>query len=170
MTKKTLLTVAAVSILSGGVVVVTNAFAQTTTSGQQSVPSLAQEIASKFHLNVSDVQSVFDQHQQEVKSQQESTYDAYLQNLVNTGKITEEQQQLILNKHKQLASQMQSNRQKVKSMTPTERKTQMRAAIQDLKNWAKQNNIALQYLRPFGPGRGFGRVGWHQPTTPTPTQ
>ena len=165
MTKRTLITVAAVSILSGGVMVVTNAFAQTPAAGQNNVPSLAQEIANKFHLNVSDVQAIFNQHQQEVKSQRESNYNAYLQKLVNTGKITAEQEQLILNKRQQLLSQKQNR----KAMTPAERKAQMQSTMQDLKNWAKQNNIDLRYLRPFGPGRGFGRFGGHSPTTPTPT-
>ena len=170
MTKRTLFTIAAVSILSGSVVVVTNAFAQTPTSGQSTVPSLAQEIATKFHLNLSDVQSVFKQHRQEVISQRESNYESYLQNLVNSGKITEEQKQLILNKQQQLESQMQSNKQKLKNMTPAERKIQFQATMQNLKTWAKQNNINLQYLRPFGHGRGFGRFGWKSTTIPTPTQ
>jgi hypothetical protein len=173
MTKKTLITVATVSVLSGGLVAVTNAFAQTSASGQNGIPSLVQEIANKFHLNTSDVQSVFDQHKQEMQSKMESNYETYLQNLVNSGKITEEQQQMILNKHKALLSQMQSNKNNFKNMTPAERKSQMQASLQELKNWAKQNDINLQYLRPFGPGRGFGRFGWHKPKatpTPTPTQ
>ncbi|HVA96028.1 MAG TPA: hypothetical protein VND99_00070 [Candidatus Acidoferrales bacterium] len=165
MTKKTLITVVTVSILSGGLVAATNAFAQT--PGQNDVPSLVQEIASKFHLSTSDVQSVFDQHKQEMQSKMESNYETYLQNLVNSGKITEGQKQLILNKHKELVSQ----RNNLKTMTPAERKAQMQSTMQDLKNWAKQNNIDLQYFRPFGPGHGFGRFGWHKlDTTPTPTQ
>ena len=167
MTKKTLLTVAAVSVLSGGLVVATNAFAQT--PGQNGVPSLVSEIASKFHLNTSDVQSVFDQHKKELQAKMESNYETYLANLVTQGKITEEQKQLILTKHDQLISQMQSNVKNFKSMTPAQRKAQMQATQQDLQNWAKQNNINLQYLHPFGAGRWFGRFGMHKPI-PTPTQ
>src|SRR6266568_3890323 len=164
MTKKTMITVAAVSILSGGLVVATNAFAQTSPTGQNSQSSLVQAIANKFHLNTSDVQSVFDQNRQQMQSQRESNYETYLQNLVNSGKITQEQQQLILNKHKELISQMQSNMQNFKNMTPAERKVQMQSTMQDLQNWAKQNNIDLQYLRPFGSGHGgFGRYGLNRP-------
>jgi hypothetical protein len=170
MTKKMFLTVAIVSIFSGGLVVATNAFAQT--NSQSTVPSLVQEIASKFNLNQSDVQAVFTQHREEMQSKMESNYENYHANLVKSDKITEEQEQLILNEHKQLVSQMQSNMKDFKSMTPAERKTQMQAQMQSVQNWAKQNNISLQYLRPFGPGmRGFGRFGKHQPNiTPTPTQ
>ena len=169
MTKKTILTVASVSVLCGGLVVATSAFAQTTTNSQSNVPSLVQEIADKFHLNTSDVQSVFAQHRQEMRAQGEANYENYLKNLVSSGKINDEQEQLILNKHKELIDQMQSNLKNFKSMTPAQRRAQMQANMQDLQNWAKQNNIPLQYLRPFGPGMGrFGKFGRHK-LTPTPT-
>jgi hypothetical protein len=170
MTKKMFFIVAIVSVLSGGLIVATNAFAQTNT--QSTVPSLVQEIASKFNLNQSDVQAVFTQHRQEMQSKMESNYETYLANLVKSGTITEEQEQLILNEHKQLMSQMQSNVKNAKGMTPEERKAQMQAQMQNVQNWAKQNDINIQYLRPFGPGlRGFGRFGKYHPNlTPTPTQ
>src|SRR5260370_349922 len=120
MTKKSMITVAAVSVLCGGLVVATSAFAQTSANGQNSVPSLVQEIADKFHLNTNDVQSVFKQHQQEIMTKREANYEKYLQNLVSTGKINDEQEQLILSKHKELISQMQGNFKNFKSMTPTQ--------------------------------------------------
>lgn len=169
MTKKTMITVAAVGVLSGGLVVATTAFAQTPANGQNGVPSLVQEIADKFHLNTSDVQAVFNQHRQEIMTQRETNYENYLQNLVSTGKITDAQKQLILNKHKELMSQLQSDKQDFKSLTPDQKRTKMQAAMKDLQSWAKQNNIPMQYLRPFGPGMGrFGRFGWHKMSTPTP--
>jgi hypothetical protein len=170
MTKKTILTVAIVSVLCGGLIVATSAFAQTTSNSQNSVPSLVQEIADKFHLNTNDVQSVFTLHRQEMMTNREANYENYLKNLVSTGKINDEQEQLILNKHKELIKQMQSNLKNFKSMTPAQRRAQMQSSMQDLQNWAKQNNISLQYLRPFGSGMGrFGRFGWHKLTlTPTP--
>lgn len=56
MSKKMFITVAIVSALSGGLVVASNAFAQTNSTGTP--PSLVQEIASKFNLSQSDVQAV----------------------------------------------------------------------------------------------------------------
>jgi len=169
MTKKTMLTVAGVTVLCGGLVVATSAFAQTTASGQNGVPSLVQEIANKFHLNTSDVQSVFSQHKQEMTTKRQQNYENYLKNLVSMGKINDEHEQLILNKHNELISQMQNNLKNFKSMTPAQRRAQKQVNMQDLQNWAKQNNIPIQYLRPFGPGMGrFGRFGRHKPM-PTAT-
>lgn len=168
MTKKMFLTVAAVSVLSSGLVVATNAFAQT--NSQSTVPTLVQEIAQKFNLSQSDVQAIFTQHREEMQNEMKSNYEAYLGNLVKSGKITEEQEQLILNEHKQLTSQMQSNFKNFKTMTPAERQAQMQALKQEVQNWAKQNNINTQYLRPFG-GRRFGKFDkFRSRLTPTPTQ
>ena len=163
MNKKTFITVAAVSVLSGGVVAATTAFAQTTQTGQNS-PSLVQQIANKFHLNVTDVQSVFDQNRQKRVDTRETNYETYLSKLVKDGKINQEQEQLILEKHKELVSQMQSNVKNFKTMTPAERQAQMQTTKQDLQNWAKQNNIPLQYLRPFGSGKMWFI---HKAITPT---
>ena len=160
MTKKTIITIAAVSVLSGGVVAATTAFAQTTQGGQTNVPSLTQEIADKFHLNLFDVQSVFNQNRQERLNKMESNYETYLANLVKESKITQEQEQLIIAKHKELMSQMQSNSKNFKTMNPAERQAQMQSMKQGLQNWAKQNNIPLQYLRPNGAGKMWiGRFG-----------
>jgi len=160
MTKKTLLTVIAVSVLSAGVVGATNAFAQTTTPDQNPVTSLVQDIADKFHLNKKDVQAVFDQHRSEMQTKMEANYESYLTELVTSGKITDAQKQLLLSKHKELVSQMESNKDSFKNMTPAEKQAKMQATKQDLENWAKQNGIDSKYLRPFG---RFGKFGMHPP-------
>jgi hypothetical protein len=168
MTKRMFITVAVVSALSVGLVITTNAFAQTAT--HNSVPSIASEIASKFNLNQSDVQAVFTEHREEMQAKMESNYETYLGNLVKSGKITEEQEQLILNEHKQLTSQMQSNMKNGKNLTPAERKAQMQATMKQVQDWAKQNNIKIEYLRPFGMKMGRFGMGKHPNLTPTPTQ
>jgi pyruvate/2-oxoglutarate dehydrogenase complex dihydrolipoamide dehydrogenase (E3) component len=74
-----------------------------------------------------------------------------LQAIVNKGKITEQQKQLILTKHKELTSQMETNIQSLKDKTPAERKAALQKQKTDIETWAKQNNIDVKYL--FG---GFG--------------
>lgn len=160
MTKKTLLTVIAVSILSGGVVAATTAYAQTNSQQDDPMNSLVQKIADKFHLNKADVQAVFDQNRKDMEAKHKQRYESYLDQLVKDGKITSQQKQLLLDKHKQLVSQMESKKDKFKNMTPAERKTQMDALRQDIENWAKQNGIDAKYLMPMGPGmRGHGGSG-----------
>ncbi len=162
-----LFTIVGVSVLSGSLVVATNAFAQT--NPQTTVPSLVQEIATKFGISQSDVKAVFTKHQQEMQAKNETNYEDYLANLVKTGKITQEQEQLILNEHKKLMTQMKADMQNAKSMTPAERKVQMQITMKEIKDWAKQNNIDVKYLRPFRQGiGGFGGMG-KRLSNPSPT-
>lgn len=160
MTKKILLTVVAVSILSGGLVVASNAYAQTSAPQEDPMTSLVQKIATKFNLNKDDVQAVFDQNRQDMDAKREQNYESRLDQLVKDGKINAQQKQLLLDKHKQLVSQMESNKDVFKNLTPDERKAKMDAAKADIESWAKQNGIDAKYLMPMGPGRrGHGHFG-----------
>src|SRR4051812_24138055 len=61
--------------------------------------NLAQEIANKFHLNSSDVQSVIDQHHAEKQQAHEAKYEDRLSKAVTDGKLTDAQKQAILTEH-----------------------------------------------------------------------
>lgn len=146
--------VSAIAVVAAGGVLFTTvpAFAQTS-----SHESLVQAIASKFGLNVADVQSVFDQHKSDMRANMEAKVKERLDQAVKDGKLTAAQEQLVLDKRKELEAKRQSDAQNFKSMTKEERKTAMDQEKTDLENWAKQNNIDLKYLMPGGGmGRGLG--------------
>lgn len=114
---------------------------------------LVQMIADKFGLKTADVQSVFDQYHQNQITARETQYKTNLDNAVTVGKITSAQEQLILQKHQELLSTSQTNRQN----------------MLDLQTWASQNGIPLQYLfGGFGPGPSGFRGHWGTIHTPTP--
>ena len=80
-----------------------------------------------------------------------------LDKAVSDGKLTGAQEQLILDKVKELEAKRQQDLQNWKNLTPEQRKSAMQEQKTDLENWAKQNNIDLKYLRPeLGMGRKFG--------------
>jgi hypothetical protein len=153
MGKKLLIAAAAVTIVGIGAFGVKGAVAQDVQNGYT---SLIQKIADKFHLNKDDVKAVFDQERADRMKQMETQYEARLDQLVKDGKINDAQKQLILAKHKELIANRQSAMQNFKTMTPDQRKAAMDQQHQDLQNWAKQNNIPLQYLMG---GRGMGMMG-----------
>lgn len=154
MKNKIVLSAIALATAGGVLLTAVPAFAQTTTPKQ----SLIQEIASKFGLNVSDVQSVFDSHKAQMHTQMEAKEKARLDKLVSTGKLTAAQEQLILDKRKELETKRQQDAANFKSMTPAQRKAAMDAQKTDLENWAKQNGIDIKYLiQGMGMGHGFGR-------------
>ncbi len=125
--------------------------------------SLATEIAQKFGLKTADVQSVINQHKTEMQGYREQGYEARLQADVTAGKITAAQESLILAKHDELQTFMES----LKGDTPAARKTAMIQEMTSIRAWEKANNIPPGYLGGFGPGRGFGhRFGDGNPPEP----
>lgn len=169
--KKLIISALVLTIAGIGIFKSTQAFAQDTNNNPFS--TLVQKIADKFQLKKEDVQAVFDQDRTERKAQMETKraerqaegekkYLAQLDQWVKDGKITEAQKTLILNKHKELQSNRPSELQNMQGKTEEEKKaameakkTEMATKRKELEDWAKQNDIDLQYL--FGAGMGqFG--------------
>ena len=120
--------------------------------------SLIQKLVQRFNLKEADVQSFFADLFKERQTQMEKNADERLTQLVKDGKITEAQKTLIIAKQKELATTATKDRETFANKTVEERKQIMDTRRTELENWAKQNNINLQYLRPFG-GRGMGGRG-----------
>ncbi|OGG13075.1 hypothetical protein A2773_01175 [Candidatus Gottesmanbacteria bacterium RIFCSPHIGHO2_01_FULL_39_10] len=116
--------------------------------------SLITEISQKFGLNQADVQSVFDEHRNQMHERMQVELLERLSELVNEGKITETQKQLLLDKHKEMVVQRESDRQNWQTKTAEERKALMQTKHQELVNWAEVNGIDLKYLFHFGPHHG----------------
>lgn len=121
--------------------------------------TLVQRLVQKFGLKTADVQSVFDTVHEERQAQMEQKIADRLDTFVKDGKITEAQKRLILAKHEELQKNREADLQAWQNLTPEERRTKMDAQRTDLENWAKQNNIDVQYVLGFGRemGRGMGR-------------
>lgn len=159
MNKKTVLTVIAVTVLGASAFGATSAFANDNTSANDGVNTLVQKIATKFGLKQSDVQAVFDEARTERQKEMEKKYEDQLNTYVSEGKITDAQKNLILAKHAEMKTQREANRDDFRNLTQTERKNLMETRKTELENWAKENGIDLQYLMPFGKGKGPGPHG-----------
>ncbi len=169
MTKKTVTTLALVTVLGLGGLGATSSFAQTTNTSDNHMTSLVQKIATKFGLKQADVQAVFDEEHQAREAAMEAKVETQLSQYVSDGKITEAQKQLILQKRKELAAKHETLRATMQNLTPEERKSKMEAERAELDAWAKQNGIDTQYLMMFGGkghhGFGFGQKPIHAPAT-----
>lgn len=121
-----------------------------------SYPSIVQKLAEKFNLNLADVEAVFDEDREERHAEMETTYEKRLSHLVSDGKITEQQKDVILEKHREMEANRQANWQEMQTMSEAERKSKMEEEQQVLKDWASQYGIDLDYLLPFGMIRGPG--------------
>lgn len=127
--------------------------AATTTSGD----TLASKIASAFNLKTADVQKVIDQDRADHQAAREADYKAKLDKAVAAGTITSAQETLIINKQKELQAAREAN----KDATTDEatRRANMKAEMDSLKQWASDNKIPMDLLRPMGGHRGHGPDG-----------
>ncbi len=147
--KKPLLVAGAASIVALGGMAGSSLVAAAAPGSNGSAPSLVDTIASKFHLNKNDVQAVVDQNRSEHQAEHQKKFEDRLDRAVSDGKLTSTQKNQILAREKELKSYMDS----IKDKSPQERHQLMKAKLDELKTWAKANNIAPQYVR-FGPGPG----------------
>lgn len=135
-------TVAAMTLISVTPAAAFWPFDNLTNKSDTTQSTLLDKIIAKFNLNQDEVEQVMTDYQSERRTQMQSQYEERLNQAVADGKITEEQKQLILEKHNQLQSQWDAE-----SNERQQHREEMQA-------WAAENNIDLSYL-----GFGMGRSG-----------
>ena len=148
-----------VSGLATGAVVTTLAASslvsaeQTGSNGQQ---NLIQKIAQRFNLNEDEVEAVFEENREERHAEFEQKFEEKLSGYVEDGKLTEEQKDKIIAKHKEMQEDREANREQFKNMTHEERHAAMEEKRSELEKWAEENDIPIEYMR-FGHGHKHGR-------------
>ncbi len=120
--------------------------------------NLVKAIAEKFGLNQTEVQQVFDDQHAQMQQQHKADEATRLSQAVTDGKLTQDQADKITAKRAELDAQRESDKAKFDSMTDSERQAAMKTKMDELKQWATDNNIPAGYL-PFGGGRGHGGPG-----------
>lgn len=125
---------------------------------------LVDKLVAKFHLNKSEVQSVFDAQRTENQAERQAEMKTRLETAVKDGKLTQAQADAIT-AHQ--ASE-QSFRDSLKDKTPEERQAAMKDHRASEQQWAKDNGIPAGFLRPDGMGHGprgggMGHMGEDKP-------
>jgi len=120
------------------------AMAATNATSTGTFSALVTAIATKFNLNPSDVQTVVNQVHTDQQATRQATAKTKLDQAVTDGALTQAQEDLIVAKW----AEEQTFQESLQSMTATQRQAAIRQHRTDLQDWAKTNNIPLQYLRP----------------------
>ncbi|MBI1833478.1 MAG: hypothetical protein HYR90_01505 [Candidatus Andersenbacteria bacterium] len=157
--KKSLFAASAIAVL--GLVV----FHASPTYAASNTTNLIDRLVERFSLNRDDLQTVFDEHRSDLMTEHEQAMKDRLAQTVTDGKITQAQADLITAKHAELKTFIES----LKEKTMEERRDAMKTKMDELKRWAEDNDIPLQYLNlgmkgphgKFGPRMGmpFRHVG-----------
>ncbi|NBS41962.1 hypothetical protein EBS80_04895, partial [bacterium] len=128
---------------------------------------LASAIAEKFDLDQSEVEAVIEEQAQarrdDMREQREQKFEDMLAQAVTDGDLTQDQADEVLAKREEMKAAFEA----LKDETPEDRKAAMDEKVQELNDWASENDIPEQYVR-FGPaphrggvmgGRGMGMRG-----------
>ena len=107
-----------------------------------SFPNIIQKLIDRFNLNPDEVSQVLQETREEQHQQAQANFENNLNEAVQSGKITEDQKNLILTKHEQ----MRTAKENWENLSPEERKEQGIDMKEDLKTWAEENGIDMKDL------------------------
>lgn len=141
-------TLAMVALAGVGGLGVASAATSTSTSGGTSI---VDKIATKFNLNKSEVQAIFDADHQEHQAQMKADQKERLAQAVTDGKITQAQSDYITKVLEEIDTLRGDTNPKDESDTVRE---QIKTKMDALRDWAKQNNVDMQYIGHMGHGPG----------------
>ncbi len=110
-------------------------------------PEFVVNLAQKLGVSEDSVKNALDQIHQEHRADMQVKFEERLNQAVTDGKITEEQKQLILQKHSEIMEQRVSNHEALQNMTPDERREAMKSLHTELESWATEHGIDLSYFR-----------------------
>lgn len=129
------------------------------TAAMNPMSGLVDAIATKFNLNPSDVQQVFDDQHAKMMADHQQVMADRISAAVTAGTITQAQADAITAKLQEMKGFFDT----LKDKTPEERRAAMKTQMDDLKTWATTNNIPADLL-PLGHGGHMGmRGGMHGP-------
>ena len=156
--KRTLIIGAGVaSIGVAGITGVASASALTSTDSSAST-SLIDKLASKFNLNKSDVQAVFDANRTEHQAAMKTERTAALKTALSDGKITQVQYDHIVNAQVEIDALVEASGPREDQSDET--KTAIKAKFDALRSWFKEQNLSPKDLGlgggPGGPRDGHG--------------
>jgi hypothetical protein len=139
--------------------------AATDTPNGNPMAGLVSAIASKFNLDASEVQAVFDGQKTKMDAEQKTKmagmearrqqqFSERLAKAVSDGKLAQAQANLIIAKK----AEFEAAKTSLEGKTKEERRAAMEAQKESLKAWATANNIPDGYL----PCQGRGMAGGHR--------
>lgn len=150
---------------------VANAATSDSSTKTDPMSSLVDKIATKFNVNKTEVQQVFDTQKAEMQAERETKVMADIAKLVTDGKITQAQADFINAKRAELRVARESDTSTDDTATRAERKAAMDNKKSELEAWASDNGIDSTYLRYVtAAGHGHGGQQGNKDDTPPADQ
>ena len=155
--KKIVVPALALSVLLGGTVAGT----QIASADEAEHQSFASRIAERFGIDESEVETFMEEQRTERQEERQAMFEERLTEAVENGELTEEQKNLIIEKHAEMQSEREDNRPERDGEKPTEEereamKTEREERRAELESWAEENGIDMEYFTGDKEGRGPG--------------
>lgn len=122
--------------------------AEQNTDQANPMESLVSAIATKFNLSETDVQAVFDEQRDQMEAEREQIFADKIAQAVTDGDLTQDQADQLQDKR----NAIESLRESLADSTDEERREAMKTAMDELHQWALDNNIPREYVPMGGPG------------------
>lgn len=115
---------------------------------------LVKRIAERFGKTEAEVQAIFDEVRAEHQQEREQYFESKLSRAVESGTISIDQKNALLQKHKEIIEQHLQNRDTLRDKTKEERRAYRQEQRQALEVWAEDQGIDATVLRElFQPGK-----------------
>lgn len=168
MKKSLLIPIVTVLVIGGAGLTAASAVRADDTASSQN--SFVSRLAERFGLDATEVQTFMQEEhetrQAERQAERQTRLEERLTQAVSEGSISEEQKQLLLNKHAELQAEREANRPEMGEMHDltdeeraakrAERQATGEAKRAELEAWAHENGIDLSLLMPEKGERGEG--------------
>ncbi|MBU2545022.1 hypothetical protein KKC65_01005 [Patescibacteria group bacterium] len=107
-----------------------------------------EKLAERFNLNIDEVQEFFNENKPRFGGDKPefAGSEKGLDNLVEQGKITEDQKELIIEKHETIKETMNG----LKDLSLKEMQEKMRGLGEEMNQWAEENGIDISFMGPMG--------------------
>ncbi len=153
MNKKTNIIIVLALLVAGASLVALPVSAENAVNGRT---NLIEMLSSKFGVEQSEVESVFDEHRAGQQQYQQEKQEERLDDAVKNGEISEVQKNLILEKCSEMRQERES--EKDSNLGREERRQSMEEKRSEMEAWAEENGIDLKFLN-LGMGGKMGRGG-----------
>jgi hypothetical protein len=114
----------------------------------------AQALAEKFNLDQNEVENFFTQQRGFRHEDREERHEEHLNELVNSGQLTQEQRNALEARHDEMESEREEHRAAMSNLTIEERQAERTEHRAEMEVWAEENGIDLSILHPEGQSRG----------------
>ena len=115
-------------------------------------PLLVERFAERFDLDPDEIMDFFDELKEERLADAEERFEDRLDELVEDGKISEDQKEAILDKKEE----HKNFKEELEDMTISEAREAIKDMHEELKDWAEENDLELKNFFPNNQAHAFG--------------